>query len=106
MTRKKRFAGAFFSPIFTAVLILMWCFTLPALGQVTFQTRYTALLAESSADLLEMERRLHFSTPVYASQYQVTTGEFAFHPAGCQNRCHPGPDRSPSQDPAFPTIPP
>jgi hypothetical protein len=81
MTRKKRFAGAFFSPIFTAVLILMWGFTLPALGQVTFQTRYTALLAESSADLLEMERRLHFSTPVYASQYQVTTGEFAFHPA-------------------------
>jgi hypothetical protein len=81
MTRKKTFAGAFLSYILPAVIILMGGFTLPAQGQVRFQTCYTTLLAESPADLLEMERRLHFSTPVGASQYQVTTGEFAFHPA-------------------------
>jgi hypothetical protein len=81
MTRKKTFAGAVLSRIFAAVLILMGGGTLPALGQVSFQTRYTAVLAESPADLVEMERRLHFPAPVSASPYQVTTGEFAFHPA-------------------------
>jgi hypothetical protein len=58
----------------------MWGFTLPALGQVSFPTRYAVVLAEAPVDLLEMERRLHFPTPVANPQYQVTTGEFAFHP--------------------------
>jgi hypothetical protein len=77
---RKTFAGIFLSQVLPAVLILMWGFTLPALGQVSFPTRYTVLLAESPVDLLKMERRLNFSTPVSNSQYQVTTGEFAFHP--------------------------
>jgi hypothetical protein len=58
----------------------MWGFTLPVLGQVSFPTRYTVVVAESPPDLLEMEHRLHFSAPVSDSQYQVTTGDFAFHP--------------------------
>jgi hypothetical protein len=81
MTRRKTFAGAFLSQLSAAVFILMWVFTLPAQGQVSFQTRYTVVVAASPTDLLEMERRLHFSTPVPALPYQVTTGEFAFHPA-------------------------
>jgi hypothetical protein len=81
MIRKKTFVGSFLSYVLPAVLILMWGFTLPAQGQVSFQTRYTVVSAESPTDLLEMERRLHFSTPVSAEQPQLTTGEFAFHPA-------------------------
>ncbi len=81
MTRRKTFAGAFLSHFLAAVLILMWGFTLPSQGQVNFQTRYTTVLAASPADLIEMEGRLRFSTPVPALQYQVTTGEFACHPA-------------------------
>jgi hypothetical protein len=81
MIRKKIFAGIFLSYILPAVLILMWGFTLAAQGQESFQTRYTVVLAESPADLLEMERRLHFVTPLPVVQYHVTTGEFAFHPA-------------------------
>jgi len=81
MTRKKTFAGAVLSRILSAVLILMGGLPLPALGQISFPTRYTVVLAESAADLVDMERRLHFPVPVSASPYQVTTGEFAFHPA-------------------------
>jgi hypothetical protein len=61
-------------------LILIWGSPLPALGQVSFPTRYTVVQAESPVDLLKMERRLHFSAPGFDPQYQVTTGEFAFHP--------------------------
>ncbi len=79
MTRKK-LAGAFLSHLFAAVLILMGGFSLPALGQVSFETRYAVVQAASPLDLLEMERRLHFSAPESNSDYQVTTGAFAFHP--------------------------
>ena len=77
---RKKLAGAFFFHVVPAVFILMGGFTLPALGQVSFPTRYTVVRSESPLDLLEMERRLHFSAPASNSQYQVTTGAFAFHP--------------------------
>jgi hypothetical protein len=77
---RKTFAKTFLFYVLPAVLISMGGFTLPALGQVSFQTRYTVVVAESPADLLEMERRPHFPTTVSNSQYQMTTGEFAFHP--------------------------
>lgn len=80
MTWKKTFTGVFLSRLSIAVLILIGGFTLPAWGQERFQTRYARVVANSAADLLEMERRLHFSTPIPASQPRVT-GEFAFHPA-------------------------
>jgi hypothetical protein len=77
---RKTFAKTFLFHVLPAVLISMGGFTPPALGQVSFQTRYTVVVAESPADLLEMERRPHFPTTVSNSQYQMTTGEFAFHP--------------------------
>jgi hypothetical protein len=79
MTRKN-FAGAFLSHLIAALLILLGGFSLPALGQVSFATRYTVVQAASPLDLLEMERRLHFSAPVSNSPHQMTTGAFAFHP--------------------------
>jgi hypothetical protein len=81
MIRKKTFAGAVLSQIAAAVLIVMGGLLQPALGQVSFPTRYAVVQAESPADLLDMEHRLHFPARVAASQYQVTTKEFAFHPA-------------------------
>lgn len=77
---RKKLAGAFFFYVLPAVFILMGGLSLPALGQVSFATRYTTVLAASPLDLLEMERRLHFSAPLANSPYQVTTGAFAFHP--------------------------
>ena len=77
---RKKFAGAFFLHVLPAVFLLMGGFTLPALGQVSFPTRYTEVQAASPLDLLEMEHRLHHGAPAADSSYQITSGEFAFHP--------------------------
>ncbi len=79
MTRQK-LTVAFFMQVLPAVIILMVGYTLPALGQVSFATRYTEVLATSPDDLLEMESRLHFAAPESSSPHQVTTGAFAYHP--------------------------
>lgn len=79
MIWKKTFAGVFLSRLSIAILILIGGFTLPAWSQERLQTRYAVVLAESTGDLLEMERRLHISTATPTWQPRVT-GEFAFHP--------------------------
>lgn len=56
-----------------------WRLNPPAWGQEVFLTRYAVVRATCAADLLEMERHLHFSANVSAAQPR-TTEEFAFHP--------------------------
>jgi hypothetical protein len=80
MTWKQMFSGAMFSRLTIAVLILLGGFIQTAPGQVSFQTRYAAVVAKTEADFLEMERRLQFPTPVPDSSARET-GEFAFQPA-------------------------
>jgi len=64
-----------------ALLMLTGALTPPAWGQEVFFTRYAVVKATSAADLLEMERRLHFAATATASVSQThTTGEYAFHP--------------------------
>jgi len=63
-----------------AVLLLAWGLSLPARGQEVLKTRHAVVQAQSAADLMEMERRLHVATPAAASQTHFT-GEHAFHPA-------------------------
>ncbi len=69
------------SPLYPILAVLLWlgaCHQ-PAWAQQAMVTRYTVVQAASAADLLEMERRLHFA-PAGAAAQPVTTGEFAFHP--------------------------
>ncbi len=69
------------SPFYLVLAALLWlgaCHQ-PAWGQQVLVTRYTVVRAAAAADLLEMERRLHFAAAGAAAQ-PVTTGEFAFHP--------------------------
>jgi hypothetical protein len=62
-----------------AALVQLWPANHSAWGQEVFTTQYAAVRANSAADLLEMERRLHFATPGPVAPTR-TTGEFAFHP--------------------------
>ncbi len=48
-------------------------------SQEIFTTQYAVVLANSPADLLEMERRLQFAAPATVS-HSRSTGELAFHP--------------------------
>lgn len=64
MDGKKSFVGAVVPCLTIAVLILLVSLTHPALGQVTFQTRYSVVVADKEADFLEMERRLRFRPAV------------------------------------------
>ncbi len=79
MRRKKSLCRIFPFYLTLTALVLTWGLHLPAWGQEVFHTQYTVVRANSTSDLLEMERRLHFATVASASQPQ-TTGRFAFHP--------------------------
>ena len=77
--RKKKLLGSYPFYLALAVLILTCGLNLSAWGQEEFHTRYAVVSAQSAADLLEMERRLHFATLKPASQPRPR-GEFAHNP--------------------------
>ena len=79
MGREKQFGGIF--PFYLALMVLGFIVGLnpPAWGQEVFTTQYAVVRATSAADLLEMERRLHF-TAAPSTSLTRTTGEYAFHP--------------------------
>ena len=79
MEREKRFGGICRFCLIAVALVVLGGLSLPAWGQEVFLTRYAMVRASSATDLLEMERRLHFSAPASTALTQ-TTGEFAFHP--------------------------
>ena len=79
MEREKQPGGIFPFYLSLAVLVVMGGLNTPAWGQEMFSTQYAVVRAASAADLLEMERRLHFPPSVSAAQTRKT-GEFAFHP--------------------------
>jgi hypothetical protein len=79
MGREKWFWGIFPCYLTLVILLSLGGIDSPAWGQEVFTTRYAVVRAASAADLLEMERRLHFAAPAAAAQPR-TAGEFAFHP--------------------------
>ncbi len=79
MRRANQLGGLFPLSLFLAFLLMTGALTPPARGEEVFSTRYAVVRATSAADLLEMERRLHFSAHPSLSPAR-TTGEFAFHP--------------------------
>jgi hypothetical protein len=79
MQRERRLGEIFGFSLILGALVVMVGLNLPAWGQEVFLTRYAVVRAASAADLLEMERRLHFTAPA-SSASAPTSGEYAFHP--------------------------
>ncbi|MFZ2089537.1 MAG: hypothetical protein WAU47_13265 [Desulfobaccales bacterium] len=78
MKRENPRRVVWFVALTLAILMELMGFN-PAWSHEIFTTQYTVVRANSTADLLEMERRLHFAASAPAGPLP-TRGEFAFHP--------------------------
>lgn len=80
MLGKEKLVGAWPFGLSVVVLLWAWGLSLPAWGQDVFKTRRVVVEAKSTADLVEMERRLHF-VPEGPASPAWGAGEYPIHPA-------------------------